>query len=133
MLFIDTGAFIAKYVAHDQFHSKAVKIWANLEKEREKLTTSNFVLDETFTLLARRSDYAFSAKVAKIIYTSEVIEILRPNNNTELQALKLFEKFSDQAVSFTDCVSFQLMKESRIIKAFSFDKHFVLAGFKVIS
>lgn len=45
-------------------------------------------------------------------------------------ALKLFEKFADQAVSFTDCVSFALMREADIQTVFSSDSHFERAGFK---
>jgi predicted nucleic acid-binding protein len=38
-------------------------------------------------------------------------------------------KYSDQAISFTDCVSFVLMRREGIKRAFSFDKHFRYAGF----
>ena len=131
MIFIDTGAFIAKYVLADQFHVKSVHMWSELEKKKVKIVTSNFILDETLTLLARQTNYDFSAKIARIIYQSNVINILRPTHDTELRALVLFDKFSDQKVSFTDCISFQLMKEHRINMAFSFDRHFVLAGFDV--
>ena len=36
--------------------------------------------------------------------------ILRPEADDELEALNLFRKLSDQRVSFTDCVSFALMR-----------------------
>lgn len=133
MIFIDTGPFIAKYFVHDQFHKKSLSIWGKLEKSEEALITSNFVLDEVFTLLARKSYYEFASEKANIIYNSNVIEILRPTHDVELAALRYFKKFSDQQVSFTDCISFQLMKDHRLDKVFTFDKHFQLAGFKVIS
>ena len=133
MLFIDTGAFIAKFLPDDQFHSKAVEIWSQLDRKQTKIVTSNFVLDETLTLLARRSSYAFAAEVAQALYSSEVIKIVRPTLETELSALTFFEKFSDQKVSFTDCISFQLMKENNIKNIFSFDRHFTLAGFDLFS
>lgn len=133
MIFIDTGAFIAKYLTADQYHAKSVEIWSELEAKKAKIITSNFILDETFTLLARQANYDFSAKIARIIYHSSVIKILRPTHDTELRALALFDKFSDQKVSFTDCVSFQLMKEHRIKTTFSFDRHFEWAGFGMLS
>jgi predicted nucleic acid-binding protein len=37
---------------------------------------------------------------------------------------------TDQKVSFTDCVSFTLMREAGIQTAFAFDSHFERAGFK---
>lgn len=132
MIFIDTGAFIAKYFTGDSHHEKATKLWKTLEKSRSKLFTSNFVLDEVFTLLARKSYYDFAAEKASIIYESSAFEILRPDLETELGALRYFRKYSDQEVSFTDCISFQLMKERRIKKVFAFDKHFKLAGFQLL-
>jgi len=57
------------------------------------------------------------------------LEILRPEAADELEALELFMKMADQAVSFTDCISFALMRKRRIEPAFSLDHHLALAGF----
>ena len=89
------------------------------------------MLDETFTLLARRSTYEFAAQRARNLFASESLTILRPDENDELAALEWFQKFADQSVSFTDCVSFVLMDKQRIKRAFSFDRHFKTAGFDV--
>ena len=96
----------------------------------EHCVTSNFVLDEAFTLLARRASYAFAAGKARLIYASSTLDILRPDSEAEIAALDLFEKFADQKVSFTDCISFVLMREVGITQAFTFDSHFERAGFK---
>lgn len=133
MLFIDTGAFIAKYLKDDQFHKEALRIWEKIEEKSTKIVTSNFVVDETLTLLARRSNYEFSAEVGEVIYSSGIINIFRPTSETESNALLFFKKFSDQKVSFTDCISFQLMKEHSMKTVFTFDHHFELAGFFCVS
>ena len=130
MLFIDTGAFIAKFLPADQFHIKATEIWKQLDKKQSKIVTSNFVLDETLTLLARRSSYEFAAEIAQALYSSEATKIVRPTLETELSALTFFEKFSDQKISFTDCISFVVMANVRIETALTFDRHFVQAGFR---
>jgi uncharacterized protein len=130
MIFIDTGAFLARYLPSDQHHKAATVLWNKVRTNHERCVTSSFVLDETFTLLARRASYAFAAEKARLIYTSHTLEILRPDSLTELAALNWFEKFADQAVSFTDCVSFALMREAGIKTVFSFDAHFERAGFQ---
>ncbi len=57
--------------------------------------------------------------------------VARKREADELAALDYFQKYADQSVSFTDCVSFVLMEKYRIPTAFSFDRHFTIAGFDV--
>ncbi len=133
MIFLDTGAFLGTYIERDQYHHQALAAWQELKTSTWRCFTSNFVLDETFSLLARRASYRFAAGRARDLLTSGVLEILRPDQETELQALDYFEKFADQQVSFTDCTSFALMKRQRIQRAFAFDRHFALAGFELWS
>jgi predicted nucleic acid-binding protein len=58
MTFIDTGAFLARYLPSDQHHKVATALWNKIRTTHERCVTSNFVLDETFTLLARRASYS---------------------------------------------------------------------------
>lgn len=131
MIFIDTGAFLARFIERDQYHDAAVKHWQKLQQDHRRCYTSNFVLDETVTLLARRTTYPFAAARAKNLYDSKLLSILRPDQDDELAAVEFFQKYADQKVSFTDCVSFVLMTKLRIKCAFSFDRHFAMAGFSV--
>ncbi len=132
MTFIDTGAFLARYLQRDQFHDRALEAWQELENAvSEDCFTSNFVLDETFTLLGRHADYRFAADRAGHILASQTLRILRPDSDDEFLAIELFEKYADQRVSFTDCVSFVLINRYRLDRVFSFDRHFERAGFRI--
>lgn len=130
MIFIDTGAFLARYVEKDQFHPLASAFWHDLRTKQQRLATSNFVIDELATLLCRRAGHQFTAQRLKNLYASSTLEILRPDREDELHALKWLTKFADQDVSFTDCTSFVLMRSRRIKRVFSFDRHFDAAGFQ---
>jgi predicted nucleic acid-binding protein len=57
MIVVDTGALLGRYLANDQHHREAQSLWQKVVQQRWLCVTSNFVLDETFTLLARRSSY----------------------------------------------------------------------------
>ena len=118
MIFIDTGAFLARYLRKDQHHRSAVAVWNKLGSSRKKCVTSNFVLDETFTLLGRWAGYDFAVQRAKNIYASQVLSICRPDRKDEINALQFFEKYADQRVSFTGCISFVLMKRERVNRVF---------------
>jgi predicted nucleic acid-binding protein len=128
VIFVDTGAFLARHLARDQHHRRARKAWGRIGHE---LATSNFVLDETFTLLGRWADGRFAAERARAILASRTLTILRPDAGDELQAVDLMEKYADKKVSFTDCISFVLMRRHGIDRAFSFDRHFRDAGFRL--
>ncbi len=131
MIFVDTGAFLARHLKRDQHHDPALRGWRQLPKLSWRVHTSSFVLDETFTLLGRWASPGFAADRAEAILTSETLVILRPEAEDEFEALELLRKFGDQKVSFTDCVSFALMRRYGIAKAFGFDRHFVDAGFEL--
>ena len=132
MIFIDTGAFLARYLSRDQHHRRANDYWNQLIKSREPCYTSNFVLDETLTLLGRRAGYGFAAQRAKAVYASQLIRVLRPVREDEKNAIAVFEKYADQQMSYTDCISCVLMQKTKIKRTFSFDHHFRIAGFQVL-
>ena len=77
MIFLDTGAFLARHLAKDQYHSRAAAFRNVIRETSETCATSNFVLDETFTLLGRPAGYGFAARRTKNIYASESLIILR--------------------------------------------------------
>jgi predicted nucleic acid-binding protein len=129
MIFVDTGPFVARHLARDQHHEAAVRGWRQLADRGRRCLTTGFVVDETITLLARRAGARFAAERARAILTSERLTIARPTADDELAALELMEKFEDQAVSFTDCISFVTMRARGVERAFTFDRHFHTAGF----
>jgi len=110
-----------------------MRLWGRLLKEKCICVTSNFVLNETFTLLSRRAGYRFTAERARAVYLSEKLTILRPTQDDEVDAFNYFEKYADQEIGFTDCVSFVLMRKRHVQTVFSFDRHFTLAGFQLWS
>ena len=130
MVFVDTGAFLARYLQKDAHHSRATALWKKVLNQ--PLFTSNHVIDEAVTLLARRAGSYFAAERAENIYASQALEILYSTREDELEAIRLLRKYSDQNVSFTDCVSFILMNRCRIATAFTFDHHFERAGFRAL-
>lgn len=127
---MDTGAFVAKEIAADQFHSVALRAWNEVGQGGIRLFSSEHILDESATLIARRSNYAFAADWGRDALESG-IEWLRTEEGDAIRALRLMRKYADQAVSFTDCLSAVLMKRQRLKRAFGFDRHFEAMGFRL--
>ena len=130
-LLIDTGAFYAQRDPSDQHHVAASTAFALLAEVEAELCSSEHILDETVTLLARRASYAYAAAAGEDLFSSRVLRWLDATPVEWQVALRFMRKYADQAVSFTDCLSFALMKREKINHVFGFDRHFEAAGFRL--
>lgn len=128
---IDTGAFIAQRISADQYHELASRAFAELAEAPVQLYSSEHILDETVTLLGRRESYAYAVETGEELLRSRVLRWLDAGVADWHMALRFMRKFADQAVSFTDCLTFALMKREGIKTVFGFDRHFQAAGFHV--
>lgn len=52
-----------------------------------------------------------------------MVEIVDVNAGCRLKAWEMFKKYEDRELSFADCMSFALMKNMGLHKAFTFDEH----------
>lgn len=87
MVFVDTSAFVARYIERDQYHKKGVTFWEKLQERRSPCWTSNFVLDEVFALLGRIAGNRFAYDRAQTIYDSRALSILCPDFGVERAAI----------------------------------------------
>jgi uncharacterized protein len=129
VIFIDTGALLGLHRPQDQYHRESSRLWPTLEPP---LMTNNHVVDEFATALARLAGLPYAADRVADLYASPVIDVVGSTREDELEALRWMRKYADQKVSFTDCISFAMMRRHRIRTAFTFDRHFRDAGFQVI-
>lgn len=132
-VFVDTSFFKGLIDIRDDFHQKAKDIWQRLKEEDTALITSNYVLDESFTLVKLRCGIQIVNEFRdNIIKSSHVLKIMRVTVMDEAKAWKWF--LNDWSkLSFTDCVSFAVMKRLDITRTAAFDEHFKRAGFTLIN
>lgn len=122
-VFVDTSAFCALAIPKDQNNTNAKAFQAKLQEQKAAIYTSDYVLDETYTLLKMRSNHSTSVKFMDEIDKSH-INILRITEDIETDAKAIFRKFEDKKLSFTDCTSFALINQFRLDAVFAFDEHF---------
>jgi len=131
-LFIDTGAWLALNNKRDKYHLEAVKANKDFLDKGYFYVSSEYVLDETYTLLrydvGHKRAVEFGAEI-KLLQEIGDIRIVHINQDILSRAWEIFEKYSDKDFSFTDCTSFAVMAILAIKEAFSFDKHFEQSGF----
>lgn len=134
-LFIDTSAFIAIEDTDDENHNPALEYREKIrdgETPFVRLYTSNYIIDESLTLLRMKCGHEVAVAFRETTQASKLINILWVDEATEKNAWEIFKKNSDKDFSFTDCTSFALMKREAIRTAFTFDKHFSQYGLKVV-
>ena len=122
-VFVDTVAFCALTIPKDQHNLTAKSVYKQIQKEKAVIFTSDYILDETYTLLKNRSSHATAIKFMEQMDKSQ-INILRITKDIEESAKALFKKFDDRRLSYTDCTSFALINHLGIEGIFAFDEHF---------
>lgn len=131
LIFVDSSMFYALVDENDKFHKQATQIWESQKLKKTQLLTSNYILDEIFTLIRQRRGRKVVDEFRMSLLKIYEIKIIRVTVADEAGAWDFF--LNDWAdLSFTDCVSFAMMKRLEIKQAASFDDHFKRAGFELI-
>ena len=130
--FLDTSYIIALELKNEQFHQNVLENWLLLAQSRPQLTTTTYIFDEVVTFLNSRKLHSKAIDIGDRLLTSPDIELVEIDSRLFKQAWQYFQKHTDKAYSFTDCLSFVVMKNNYITIALTLDNHFLQAGFQVL-
>lgn len=131
MIFVDSSAWVALVDARDGNHPRAILQQAELVRGRlGRLVTSDFVLDETFTLVRKRLGPDAVRQFAVGVESSASVHTVWVTPEQFRASKEMFLGQGRRGWSFTDCTSFCLMRELGIGSAFTFDRDFGEAGFE---
>ena len=109
-VFVDTGAWVALRYRRDQYHQRARKLVARLQRERLGLVTTEWVLGEAVTLLKARGavDQAFA--LGDAVLSGRLGHLVESTVERRGRAWELFLRYKDRRVGWVDCVSFAVME-----------------------
>jgi len=130
--FVDTSGFYALLVEADDAHAAAVRWLATARSRKIQVVTTDYVMDETATLLKARGHRNLAGAFFDQLDRSEACTVLSVDRDLFNRARAFFVKHADHDYSFTDCTSFVIMAERGIRESLSKDAHFTEAGFKPI-
>jgi predicted nucleic acid-binding protein len=130
-LFVDTSAWLALNDKNDQYHNKAVEKSLLIKKQRIELITSEYVIDESITIIRYRVSHLSAVIFGESLFNSSLVKILDISAENGHKAWEMFKRYEDKELSFTDCTSFVLMKNLMLGKAFSFDEYFKQVGYEI--
>ena len=131
-VFVDTGGWMACADRSDPAHLTCMAARdAALEAGRTLITT-DFVVDETLTLIRFRLGLAAANAWWQQIDGSVRLRWERIENDRFERARNLFFQYRDKDLSFTNCTSFAIMRELRLTTVITTDRHFRQVGFDVL-
>jgi hypothetical protein len=131
-LFVDTAGWMACADGADPAHRLACAARDRALEDGLPLVTTDFVADETLTLLRLRLGVSPAEVWWQQVDRSARLRWERITVERFERARGLFFKYRDKAFSFTDCTSFAVMQELRLSRALTTDRHFKQMGFQVV-
>ncbi|MCD6341031.1 MAG: type II toxin-antitoxin system VapC family toxin [Desulfurococcales archaeon] len=131
-IFIDTGVFVGYINKKDEHHDVAVNLLEDIMRNRYRAPfTSDYIFDEAVTVaLYRTGDFRKAIDVGELIIgnkekeIAQFVNILPVSKIVFNEAWKIFLKYRNKMLSFTDCTSIALIKEREIDYIASFDEDF---------
>jgi predicted nucleic acid-binding protein len=129
-VFVDTSAFLAVINAADDEHMRASETWANLLAAGEPSIASNYTLVQTTTILQRRRGMEPVRRFQDSIVPLPRIIWVAPDIHD--RSVTMLLAAGRRQLSLVDCVSFVLIQQYDVERAFASDRHFDRQGLQVI-
>jgi predicted nucleic acid-binding protein len=125
-IFIDTNIFAAAKLKNDRDHKRSKQLLEDaMFGKYGKVFTSDYIFDELMTLLIMRTkNHNLVYEYGNSILLSNIIEIIKINDEIFVNAWIKFGMFKDKILSFTDCTTLAIIEDLNVNNIMSFDKHF---------
>ena len=129
MIFVDTGAWFARFVPDDPDHARVTTWFA---ANRELLVTSDYCVDETLTLLAARKRPALAIEAGRALFNEAIAELHFLTSEQVNRAWIVFQHRAAAGWSFTDCTSKILIDDLGVTVSAALDRHFQQFGISIV-
>jgi len=131
-LLVDTAGWLACADSGDPAHAKAVAARDRWLEQASLLVTTDYVVDETLTLLRLRLGLAAAETWWSQIEGSSRLRWEFVDAERADKARAIFFRYRDKDFSFTDCTSFVVMRDLKLREVLTTDRHFSQMGFTVL-
>lgn len=131
LLFVDTAGWMACADGADPAHRNAITARDTWIEEGGLFVTTDYVADETLTLLRLRLGIGAAEAWWQQVDSSSRLRWEYVSAERADKARSLFFRYRDKDFSFTDCTSFAVMRELKLREALTTDRHFIQAGFGI--
>lgn len=128
-VFVDTVAWIALVNKSDALHAAAHQVLQRLQIDRVALVTTEFVLVEVADALSTPQVRGKTISFVNGLRRLPILTVVPASKELLDAGWQLYSSRADKDWGLTDCVSFHVMSDRRILEVFTSDSHFLQAGF----
>lgn len=126
---VDTGAWYALTDRRDPDHDA---VFEAFREHRGRLLTTNYILDETLTLVRFRLGWSVAHRLGEELRAGGLARVERISPRDEEAAWTIFSTYSDKRFSFTDCTSFAICDRMKLGLCLAIDRDFRLYGLRCV-
>lgn len=123
-VFVDTSGWMSCVDESEVLHRESCRARDAVLREKRFLVTTDYVIDETLTIIRMRLGLPIAREWWNQVEKSERVRFEAIGATRADKARALFFKHRDKQFSFTDCTSFVVMQELGLQDALTTDHHF---------
>jgi uncharacterized protein len=131
-LFVDTSAWYPLLAAGHADHARVTTAFRAAVRSGQRVVVTNLIIAETHALLVARRQRVAAREFVRTVRSSATTIITSSEDLEERARVDWLERYGDHDFSFTDAVSFAVMRERSMARALTLDHHFAVAGFEMV-
>jgi uncharacterized protein len=132
-IFLDTAGWFASLSPPERGHQQARTAYIDAVQRGLELVTTPLVIAEVHTLLLRWRDPATATRFLEIAFNPEIHRVVQADRALIASSIaRWIRRFADQSFSLCDAVSFEVMRQARLTRCLTFDRHFAAVGFQIL-
>ena len=131
-LLVDTWGWLTLRDRRERWHDEVNAFFQDFLDQHGMIYTTDYILDETFTMLYRRLPLSLAKESVELMDKSisqgyVILEWIIPSRFEKAKQLRI--QFHDKpTISFTDLTSMVVMKDLNINQILTEDEHFLQIG-----
>ena len=125
--FVDTAYVLALLNPRDAYHKKAKELLPQLRNAHEVWITEAILIEIGNSLACPNRIAAVS--FINSCYVTANVKVVSIDKELLRRAIEFYRLHDDKEWGLTDCISFVVMKDHNLTKAFTSDEHFHQVGF----
>lgn len=121
-IFIDTNVWVALFNPGDALHEQARNVASSLHSGNFELVSSNYVLAECFTVIAKKCGMRAARDFRQYLNNRRTVRVVWIEETIDETMWDIFRAQKNAEISFVDASNIALMRSYRLSRLLTFDR-----------